>query len=414
MVIIDRSGCYKCKGDLSLCAPHRCPMRVKLYGLQPVEKAFKNSKIIDGFNPPSFFVGSQNWPNVSVNPMFSVLDQPPRLIDEPDLWKTQFQIPDIVKFRTHLFRAKIGRINVKNKQKTSINPRTLNQIQELLMAKNPTQLNVEFAKPIKFNLKFNTFISPIGPGGKMKAFSIEDTPKIDHRIEKVVEDTDLTAKYAIEELWDQNLSITQINRILSAGMLGLEKKRHIVPTRWAITATDDQIAKKMMEKIKEFPEIDHFEVWYSDYLDNHFRILLRPFEFSFEFIEFWKNPQGWSFGHDYEFFEGRTSYAKSSVGGYYATRLAVVEYLFKILRKQAEVVVFREVGEDYYIPLGVWQVRENVRSAFSSNKMVYSGNNEKEALEKLFKDLMIKTDEIKNRSIILYRRTHRKKLTQFI
>jgi hypothetical protein len=400
-------------------------MRTKLYGLQPVQMSLANEKNIEGFIPPSFFVGSSNWPKITINPMMSVLGQQPTLLDEPDTWKIQYNIPDIIKFRSHLIRASAGRIDVKNIENPmySHQRKILETSQELLMSQNPTQTNVELEKPLRIDLGFSTFTSPIGPGGIVKHLSLEDTPKVNFKIDRVVSDTDNTATSAVNELWDQKLTVTQINRIFSAGMLGTKKKRRVVPTRWAITATDDILAKKMIDKVRELNTIDHYEVWQSDYLDNHFRILIRPYEWSFEFIEAWKKDgfnspvlteKSYGIGHDWEFYEGRKNYAKSSQGGYYATRIAVLEYLLKQLRRQAEIIVFREVGEDYYIPLGVWQVRENVRNAFTSNNMIYSGNDEKEALTKVFASLRIPTKILTTRSVLLKRKYRQKRLTMFL
>jgi hypothetical protein len=36
------------------------------------------------------------------------------------------------------------------------------------------------------------------------------------------------------------------------------------------------------------------------------------------------------------------------------------------MKRKAAVVVFREVGKGYAIPLGVWQVRENMRKAVNN------------------------------------------------
>ncbi len=58
-------------------------------------------------------------------------------------------------------------------------------------------------------------------------------------------------------------------------------------------------------------------------------------------------------------------------GGYYASRIAVVEYLHKI-KRQARVVVFREIYEGYSVPVGVWQVRENMRNAMTSSPVKFS------------------------------------------
>ena len=36
------------------------------------------------------------------------------------------------------------------------------------------------------------------------------------------------------------------------------------------------------------------------------------------------------------------------------------------MRKQARAVIFREIYETYLVPVGVWEVRENVRNAFEN------------------------------------------------
>ncbi len=77
-----------------------------------------------------------------------------------------------------------------------------------------------------------------------------------------------------------------------------------------------------------------------------------------------KTPRIYS---DHEGPNGRSSYATNTLGGYYAARLAVLEKLNELHRKAA-VLAFREVGKGYSIPLGVWQVRENIREALKGSK----------------------------------------------
>ena len=67
---------------------------------------------------------------------------------------------------------------------------------------------------------------------------------------------------------------------------------------------------------------------------------------------------------DHEFFEGRKEYAH--IGGcYYAARLAINELLTKE-KRQAGAVIFREAHPGYIMPVGVWNVRENVRAALTT------------------------------------------------
>jgi hypothetical protein len=66
-----------------------------------------------------------------------------------------------------------------------------------------------------------------------------------------------------------------------------------------------------------------------------------------------------------EGFEGRTGYVDETAGAYYASRLGVLEHLESIGR-QAKCLVLREVSDDYWAPVGVWQIRESVRNAFDT------------------------------------------------
>jgi hypothetical protein len=73
---------------------------------------------------------------------------------------------------------------------------------------------------------------------------------------------------------------------------------------------------------------------------------------------------------DYEGNNGRTTYAQ--IGGcYYSARLAVCEQLVKE-RRQATVIVLREARPGYIMPVGVWQVRENVRNAMRQKPHLFN------------------------------------------
>jgi hypothetical protein len=72
---------------------------------------------------------------------------------------------------------------------------------------------------------------------------------------------------------------------------------------------------------------------------------------------------------DYEGLEKKKAYA-SCGGCYYSARLAVAEKL-KQEKRQAGVVILREAYSDY-IPLGVWNVRENMRAALKEKSQNFS------------------------------------------
>ena len=65
-------------------------------------------------------------------------------------------------------------------------------------------------------------------------------------------------------------------------------------------------------------------------------------------------------------------------------------------------MVFREIGKGYSVPLGVWQVRENVRNAMKKKPSAFASY--QEAVECLSRKLRIPMKEYTRRSVILQQR----------
>jgi len=161
----------------------------------------------------------------------------------------------------------------------------------------------------------------------------------------------------------------------------------------------------LIKEIRDFPELGEFLLFSESYLDNHFLILMIPRVWSFEQLEAWYPGSAWLakgydpvIVHDYEFHRGRRSYADRVAGAYYASRLAVAEYLSKI-RRQASVIVFREVRPGYVLPLGVWVIRETVRSALRKAPLTF--NSLEEAIQHIRNSLKIPWKKWERKSQIL-------------
>ena len=388
--------CLMCKGSRMLCGNSSCPILAKM-NLKP------KIKIAEDFFGPStsVFVGSYGYPNVNVGPMAAIQMQ--ENIDNPNQWYGM-KYNDVVKMRSYILRSKQPE-NIFSKS------RLVGEVQELALASGPTEVEMNFKRAPKFNPRFSDVIQPMGPTADLNKLSITENTKIEKKVERIIRD-DLLSKDASLMLYHNKQDVYKISTILSSGILGI-KKRRLVPTRWGITAVDDMIAKELLIKIRYFPEIDNFYVAESNYLDNHFIILLMPGGWEYENFEAWAPGSSWSQGatetqiiEEYEPFKGRKKYADKEAGGYYAARLGVVEYLAKI-RKQARVIVFREISEGYVLPLGVWVVRETARNAFNNIKKFSTLN---EALSHISSKLKISIKEYEKRSIILKQR----RLNQFI
>jgi len=403
--------CLICKTSRLLCGRSKCPLLERWSALTTISEV-RLGEELKGASPPSFFVGRQGYPKVLTGPLLPPLSfgRETLILDEPDLW---YGIPlnEIVRYRSILVRSS-KRISVRDLE----NP-LIQRCHELTMASRPVGLEVKFRKPPRATLQFDISSQPWGPIGRARTIRITENPSVVRSIEKAYYDTDLKADDAIEELYSSGVTVNQAQRVLSAGMLGLRRRRRLVPSRWAITATDDIIGKRLRTRVKRYPEIGRYEVFQSHYLDNHFYIILIPSSWMFEQIEAWYPGSAFMPGErvaivsDYELGGGRKSYASRTAGAYYAARLGCLEYLIRI-RRQAAAVVFREVRSGYVVPLGVWQIRENVRHAFREKPATFSSLNE--ALRYIRPGLKIPIENWVHESKIIDRVTHQRTLLTYL
>src|SRR3989338_7015918 len=277
---------------------------------------------------PGIFIGAEGYPKVNAGPLGIMENNP--LYDNPASW-LNLSYMQIICMRAATLLA--------NKKE-----------------------NIFSKKPL-FSMDFDSITQPIGPSAKLEKLLITENPKIDVKVEKVAAD-ELKANEAARILYSTGIDVYKITTILSSGALGIDKK--MVPTRWSITATDDIITKSLLHDVRTYNSINEIMVFESFNLDNRFVVLMMPGSWEFENFESWPRGSQWyGLEEEYEPFAGRTCYAEKQAGGYYASRLGVVEHLHKI-KRQARVVVFREIYEGYSVPLGVWVVRENSRNMFKN------------------------------------------------
>jgi len=292
----------------------------------------------------------------------------------------------------------------------------IERTRELALAVKPVDVELLLKKKPRGFIILDDEVQPFGPSAPIQDLRVGNA-HWDHQIEKAYYDTDLKAAEAVLELYQKGVWVTKIQRAFSVGAFGLERNRRFVPTRWSITAVDSIISKALMEKVKTFPEISEYRVYESRYLDNIFEVLMIPGRWSYESIEAWYpgtvwNPHGRNIVmySDWEGFEGRTTYAE--IGGcYYAARLAICEQLVKEQR-QATVIVLREAHPGYIMPVGVWQVRENVRNAMRQKP--YKFKTLEEALQFIANRLQIPIRQWIMRSVLLKNVLFQKKITDYL
>lgn len=381
--------CLRCKGVKALCGAPRCPL-MPVYRTPEVQQ--KLGTQLFGSCPPNLFVGWRGWPNVLVGPLLS-LGGDAALVDDPSKW---YGLPAarIVEWRSGLVRSEA-------KHAVKASSALLSDMQALALASAPADIEMNLARSPKFSMEFSPVHQPMGPSAPLKSLRLAENPKIPTKVDRVVSD-ELKAVQQATTLFDSGFDVYYLTRILSAGTLGMDKS--LVPTRWSITAVDDMVGKYLISRIKQLPQISDYRVYSSTYLDNHFEILLQPGAWEFEQFEAWQPGGIWTrslaqpaIEHDWESFGGRTVYA-SEGGGYYAGRLGVAETLARMGR-QAGATVFREIGPSYVTPVGVWEVRENVRHAMASKPQTFATLDE--AVAHLSTKLKIPIAEYRKRSRIL-------------
>jgi len=388
--------CLMCKGGRLLCGRESCPLLQKIRIQTPIEERLTQ----DMFGPaPSIFVGWKAYPNVFVGPMAAIDPEKASLLDDPSKWYG-LGFDDIIEMRSLLVRSK-------KQQNVRDRGTFIEKSQEIALSVKPVDIETSFVRMPSYSISFSAVSQPMGPTGVIKDFRIADNPKIPRKVDALVSD-DVRAVDAAMELFRKDYDVYYLTSVLSSGALGKQAGKKLVPTRWSITAVDDMIAKELMKEIRSFPELGQFLVYENTYLENHFEVLLAPGRWEFEQFEAWAPQTLWTMSYDkpviqeeYEGFEGRTTYALKEGGGYYAGRIAVTEALHR-MRKQARVIIFREIYEGYIMPVGVWEVRENVRKALEKRPRRFGSL--PDALADIKSRLRIPIDEYLKKSEVLKQR----------
>jgi len=326
--------CVTCKGTKNMCGLGYCPILKKIHAQHKQSKTLKQD-LFGSSNEA--FVGSANYPNVSWGPVLS--------LDENKGMREVYEegYEKVMEYRSAM---------VKGRRFGGIRPhkRSVEETQEAALSVRPVDLEVNFSKVPRYDMRFSSVVAPTGASAPMRRVKVCDNPKIPRVVDTLIDEGRRVRKHK------------QLNRV------------------W---------------------------VFSHESFSNHYEVMIAPGAWEFENFEAWCPKSIWNLGgsrarvsSEYEPFGGRSKYAASQAGAYYAVRLAVLEFLDQI-RRQGRVVAIREVYEGYQVPVGVFQVRENARDAMKNHQM-YSGVGE--ALELISKRLRLPLGEYTKRSKIIGQR----------
>ena len=415
--------CPACIRNGRVYCPHKPLLAIKAEMAAPLAK-----QDFFGPSPPSIFVGHYGWPSVNWGPTVGLADNIP---DNPKDWYG-WNFDQIVRARSMQVRGQAKHeVGVASMPKSpgmgreSPLPRMLRDSQEAAMSFSPVDVEMHFTKAPSLAVEFHRINQPMGPSAPFDKFALADNSRIPSKVDELVEEG-VKANAAMSELALAGFDEHYLTRLLTAGVLGQKKSRKLVPTKWGITAVDDTLAKNHMENIREMKQGDSFLLYFNEYLANRFSILLMPGAWEYEGFEAWCGPMAcrnatpvdaelpggdageaprtvhFAISEEYEPFAGRTDYAKKQGGGYYAARLGVTEALSAKIKRQYRALVIREIMPEYDLPVGVWEIRENVRHAMQQTPQKFQTLSD--SLAALCLQLKLPLGEYKKQSRLLTQR----------
>ncbi|MFB6160023.1 MAG: DNA repair protein NreA [Haloferacaceae archaeon] len=335
------------------------------------EDAVSDGTVV-GSVSPSIFVGRANYPNVSAGVLAPVgrEDAAERFVTSGAWYDEGVSIDDVFERRASLLNS--GR----EAEATNVHDAwtgVLGVQREVALADRPVGVELDLADgpDLDFDPGRADVATPTGPRARAADAALTEDPHVPRSVRKVLRDDDWRAEGAMNYLYERGFDVYDVNTVLSAGALGRASNRRLVPTRWSITAVDDCVGRYLRGKVRSNPAVDGVRVYHEEFLGNSFWVVLAPGEWEYELVELKAPGSVWNpdpeagvwLASDAEGYEGRTGYPEATAGAYHAARLGVLEHLDAVGRR-AKALVLRHVSDDYWGPVGVWQVRETVRDAF--------------------------------------------------
>ena len=390
-----------------------CPVLRRILSQMNIKRLVTSNEIF-GASPPAIMIGEAEYPKINAGILLPPETGNTSLFDAPKTWyQNRMSLEDI-------FQLRISLVNARKKfpVTSAVNPdRNLELIQEIAASSTSLDTEVVLDKIPRMAIYFDPHAAPYGPTGSLEKARLTENPKIERKVDYIISDTDYKAQPAVLDLYKHGFDVYSISKILSVGLLGMKIQRKLVPTKWSITATDSIVTNQLLKEIKQFQIISEYRVYEINYLGNYFEVILLPTQWMYEIIEMAISGGPWTTSlqkpimtSDYEFYWGRKYYAENVAGGYYAARVAVLEYLRQI-KRQSGVLIIREIRPEYYASVGVWKIRECLRDAMQKKPLIF--NTLEEAIQRVDAMMITKSGFWKPSSKIIDSMKHQKKLREF-
>ena len=362
--------CAYCKGVKKLCGARVCPILLKFDYLKKDIFVTKSTNL-QAISPPDFLVGEFSYPNVNLGPISNPnVEDKDEILLERLIQRGQYDLIDILKIRLN-FLYSYNKVNVNIARKPTYPPEP---IKELAISIKPLETELELLKYPKPRISLDADIPPIGLRAPLRKLEVVDNAYAPRKLEEAIYE-DEKSSILLFELYSHGISNYHLMRLLSLGLLGKKNNKKLVPTRWAITATDSVLGNWFLKNIKRSPSFSKSAVYYHSHLGNEYYIWIIPSDYwAFEMFEIWMPMSVWVrrpgkpvLIHVYESYNGKPN---KMDGGYYAIRFSVLEALQR-WRRKGKVIAFRIINPEYFAGVGSWQIREGVRIALTKKPLLH-------------------------------------------
>ncbi|BAA81008.1 conserved hypothetical protein [Aeropyrum pernix K1] len=361
--------CTRCKGYRLLCGLPSCPILDRLRSQARSLERARWSREVQGSTPPSILVGERGYPGVRLYYMVppGVAGPEAQRYEDPLGWRSsRTPLGSIVRLRSELV-AGVLRADARRPHELLYQ----REIGPAALSERPVDSFLELARLPVPRVSFDGYTKPVGPTAPARRVEVEGNPRLEKPVERAIWE-DEKAEVMAWELFNRGVNVYTIQRALSIGFLGRLRARRLVPTRWAITAVDEMLSRRLRRLLKTAPEIGGVEVYFSEYLHNRFLIILKPGPGWMEWIEIWHPHTVWTPGAGGPVAsvvrEDPLGRKNMEDGGFSAAKLPVLEHLYSRGRR-ADVIIVREVLPQYYAPVGNWHIRETVKHALAQKPL---------------------------------------------
>ena len=133
--------------------------------------------------------------------------------------------------------------------------RFVEKLQEIVLAEGSIESEAAF-ESVPSGLSFSEEHTPFGPSAPLERFEIEEQALGSLLLKRSFTIPTYLPATPSSVSTGQGLRSPSIQKAFSAGTMGRGENRHLVPTRWSITACDTMIGDNLLSEVKKCPVID--------------------------------------------------------------------------------------------------------------------------------------------------------------